>query len=246
MAREPVDPRLALAAALAGLAVAVGSRNVLAPLTVAAAAGVPLLGGEGRSWRRLAPLAPALALGLATALLRAALTPGRAEVAISLAGVTLQLSREGLAAGGLILVRVAAATTIALALAARVPFAHLLAAAAWARVPSPLLEILRIAERQRHALGEAAAQIRAARSLRLGLASARRRFASAGVVAGAVVCRAVDQAGAVATAMELRGSSGLAGVALPPRSPRADLRFVALALPPLTIALAFAALGPSR
>jgi cobalt/nickel transport system permease protein len=246
--RESVDPRLALAAALTALTIALASPTVAAPLTIAMAAAVPLVRGQDGSWRwrRLVSVFPALALGVATAALRAALTPGRAVAVLPIVGAEVRLSQEGVVAGGLIIARVMAGTAVAVALATRVPFPHLLAALKWARLPGPILEILRIAERQRHALSDAAMQIRAAASLRLGRASSRRRVVVAGTIAGAVLCRAVDQASAVAVAMALRGSFGLAGVTLPPRCRRADARFVALALPPLAVALALAVLGRSR
>ncbi len=237
-----VDPRLALGAACLAMGIALASRAPAAPLCLAAVALPLALVGKGRParpWRAL--LAP-LGLGLTAAALRAWLTPGPAAIALSVHGQTLELSRAGLEAGGLIVARVMAATSIAFALATRIPFAHLLAALRAARVPIPILEILRIAERQRHALGDAAAQVIAARSLRLGFSTPPRRLASLGAITGAVLCRAIDQACAVAEAMALRGSNGIAGLSLPPRCARADARFVALVLPPLAVGLGLALL----
>ncbi len=66
--------------------------------------------------------------------------------------------------------------------------------------------------------------------MRLGYVGLRRSIVSTGALAGAVTCRALDQAGATAEAMQLRGDRGLAALALPERCPATDFRFAGCAV----------------
>ncbi len=71
------------------------------------------------------------------------------------------------------------------------------------------------------ALGTAAAVKGPVRGgpVRLGYVGMRRSIASVGVLVGAAACRAIDQAGATAEAMQLRGEHGLPALS-PAFSPR--------------------------
>ncbi|HEY6003587.1 MAG TPA: CbiQ family ECF transporter T component, partial [Anaeromyxobacter sp.] len=168
-------------------------------------------------WRALLA---AWTLGLAAAALRALLTPG--PDAVQLAGHALPLSAAGVAQGLLVLSRVLASTLVAAWVTSTTPFPQLVAALAWARVPPPLLDLLLLAHRNRHALADTLETIRCAQAMRLGYVGLRRVVASAGVLAGAAVCRAIDQAGATAEAMQLRGDRGAAALVIPERSAAAD------------------------
>ncbi len=217
------DPRLKLGVALAALAVALAVPHATSALTLAGYALVALLTGPGPRrvpWRALLAT---WASGAAAASLRALLTPGTPLLAVHLLGHALELSRPGAAQGALILSRVLAATLVAAWLVATTPFPQLVAALAWAHVPAPLLEIALLAHRHRHTLGESLDTIRCAQAMRLGYVGMRRSIASAGALVGAVSCRAIDHAGAVTEAMQLRGDRGLAGLALPERCPAADV-----------------------
>jgi len=185
-----VDPRIALGVAVAAWCVALASRHAAGPLAVAmlAVAVVAAL----RRMRALRALAPALAAGAVAAVLQA----------------WLGASPDRLGAAALLVARVAACGAVGAALAAAAPLADLLAALAWAHVPAPLLELVALAERQRHALAEGASRIRDAQRLRLGWVGLRRSVRSLGALAGAAACRALAQADVTADALALRGAAG--------------------------------------
>lgn len=217
------DPRLAIALALAVMATALGAPRAGAALWLATCALVALLratGWRAAPWRTLAA---AWALGAGAALLRALLSTEPPLRAVHLSGHAWSLSSPGLAQGGQLLSRVLATTLATAWLAARTPARDLAAALAWARCPPALLDLLLLSARYRHVLGDSLATVRAAQTLRLGYVGALRSVQSAGALAGALTCRALDQSAAVAEAMRLRGDSGAAGLHLPRSSARANL-----------------------
>jgi energy-coupling factor transporter transmembrane protein EcfT len=223
LATPAADPRLALAVALALMVAALGAPRAGAALWLAACALAALLATSG--WRS-APwrtLATAWALGAAAALLRALLSCEAPLVPVHAFGHALPLSGPGLGQGGLLLSRVLATTLAAAWLAARTPIRDLAAGLAWARCPAALIDLLLLAARYRHVLGESLAILRCAQTMRLGYVGARRSFRSAAALAGALACRAVDQSAATAEAMRLRGDSGAAGLRLSRSSARANL-----------------------
>jgi cobalt/nickel transport system permease protein len=232
------DPRLKLAAAACLMGAALAAPRAGTPLTVAAFALAALLAATG--WRGVPrrTLAVAWALGAGAALLRALLVAGPPLLQLSLFGHALELSRPGLAQAGLLLSRVFATTLAAAWLASSTPLRDLAAALAWARCPAQLLDLLLLAARYRHVLGEALVTLRCAQTMRLGYVGAGRANASTGALAGALACRAIDQSAATAEAMLLRGDSGSAALLLPQSPARANL-LVALGS---ALALACAAL----
>ena len=200
--------------ALAALAVALATPSTASALVLAACAVVAVLAGAGRQRAPWRALLAAWSLGAMAALLRALLTPGAPLLTVHVGGHAIQLSRAGAAQGGLALSRVLAATLSGAWLTSTTPFPKLVAALAWARVPAPLLELLLLAHRHRHALGDSLESVHCAQTMRLGYVGLRRSIASAGVLVGAAACRAVDQAGATAEAMQLRGEHGLPALSL--------------------------------
>ncbi len=205
--------------AIAAIAVALAAPRTASALVLAACAAVAVLAGAGRKRAPWRALLAAWSLGAVAALLRALLAPGAPLLAVHLGGHALQVSRAGAAQGGLVLSRVFAATLSGAWLTSTTPFPQLVAALAWARVPAPLLDLLLLAHRHRHALGDSLESVRCAQTMRLGHVGLRRSIASAGVLVGAAACRAIDQAGATAEAMQLRGERGLPALstALSPR-----------------------------
>jgi cobalt/nickel transport system permease protein len=178
------------------------------------------------------------------AALRAFLTPGDARWVIPIAGHALAISDAGLAQAAAVFSRVLATTLVAVWLTSTTPFPHLVAALVWARVPAALLDLLLLAHRHRHACRDSLETIRCAQTLRLGYAGLRRGVASAGVLVGAAVCRAIDQAGATAEAMQLRGDRGAGALALPERSPAADAFVVGCGAMALTVSAVLAWSSP--
>ncbi len=233
------DPRLKLFVALAALFVALSTPRAGAALVLAGCALLALLASRPRRapWRALFA---AWILGAPAALLRALLTPGTPLLAVPMGGHALELSRPGATQGALLLCRVLAATLVGSWLTATTAFPQLVAALAWMRVPLPLLEILLLAHRHRHALGESLETIRCAQVMRLGYVGPRRSLASAGVLAGAAVCRALDHAEATAEAMQLRGDQGLASLSPPEGRRPADLFLAGCATASLVASAALA------
>jgi len=217
------DPRLAVAVAVAVMGTALGTPRAGAALWLATCALVALVAATG--WRS-APwrtLAAAWALGAGAALLRTLLSAEPPLRAVHAFGHALSLSCPGLAQGGHLLSRVLATTLAAAWLAAGTPARDLAAALAWARCPPALVDLLLLSARYRHVLGESLATVRSAQTLRLGYVGALRSVRSAGALAGALTCRALDQSAAAAEAMRLRGDSGAAGLHLPRSAARANL-----------------------
>lgn len=207
MSAPGLDARVKLGVAAAAWVVALASSRLPGPLAVAALA-FGSLAFRGRL-RALGALAPALVAGSAAALLQALFAPGPHR-----------------AAGAVLLVaRVAACGAVGAALAASTPFPELVAALGWARVPAPLLEVVALANRQRHALAACASTIRDAQRLRLGWVGLRRSVRSAGALAGAAACRALSQAEVAADALALRGAAGPLAPLSPARPGRRDAAF---------------------
>lgn len=201
MSPRPVDARVGLAVAVAAWGVALAAPH---PATGAAVAALALLLRlrRPRALRALLPPAAiALVAGGLFAIFHAAGGPviGHGRPAATLAA------------------RIVAAGWVGAALVAWLPLSELLAALAWARVPPALLEIVAIADRQRHALGTYAVAVRDAQRLRLGWSEPRRAIRSAGGLAGLAIWRAVAQAEIAAAALALRGVTGRLGPAVEPR-----------------------------
>lgn len=209
MSAPPLDARVRLAAAGAAWAVALGASH---PATAAWAAALALLVRLGRP-RALRSLLPTLVLALVAGALLAAFGAGgdRWLPAVTLAS------------------RILAAGWVGCALVAWLPLPELLGALAWLRVPPPLLELVAIADRQRHALGDHAMAVRDAQRLRLGWTGLRRALRSAGALGGLAVWRAISQAEIASDALALRGARGRLAPAMEPRPGWPNALFAAAA-----------------
>ncbi len=217
------DPRLKLGVAAVALAVGLAAPRPASPLVLAVGAAAALLATAERERVPWPAMLGAWGLGAAAAALRALLTPGPPLLAAAVAGHAISLSAPGLSQALLVLSRVAASTLVAAWVTSTTPFSQLVAALGWARVPIPMLDLLLLAHRHRHAMRESLETVRCAQSMRLGYDGLRRGLASAGVLVGAAACRAIDQAAATADAMQLRGDRGAAALALPSRCAAANV-----------------------
>jgi cobalt/nickel transport system permease protein len=241
------DARLCLAAGMAALATALASPRASAALLLGGCALLACLASPSRHripWRALGS---AWSFGIVVGLLDALFTP-RQQISWP-AGTSglFQVPSMGIAHGLLLAARIFAATSCGAWLTSTLPIRELVAALAWLRAPAPLLELLLLAHRSRHVLGEAIQTIHAAQTMRLGWTDWRRGIASAGVLAGATSCRALDHASATAEAMALRGHRGLADVAIPESDRGANLRVACGASLAIAASLALAlAWSPAR
>jgi cobalt/nickel transport system permease protein len=169
-----------------------------------------------------APRTPTIVAVAAIALLLRLLRPRPLRSLLPAAGVAtlaagLLAASGGVTAAGPLLARIVAAGWIGAALVAWLPLSELLGALHWLRVPTALLEIVAIGDRQRHALADHAASVRDAQRLRLGWTGVRRALRSAGALGGLVLWRAVTQAEVASDALALRGARGRLHHPLEPR-----------------------------
>ncbi len=211
-----------MALALAFMGAALAAPRASAALWLAACSLAALPATRGRFAPRRA-LAAAWALGAGAALLRVLLYEEPPPETVHAFGHALRFSRPALAHGALLFSRVLATTLAAAWLTATTSTPDLAAALLWARCPPAVVDLLLLSARYRHVLGEELATVRCAQAMRLGYSGALRSLRSAGVLAGALTCRAVDQSTATAEAMLLRGDSGSAGLRIPRSSARANL-----------------------
>jgi cobalt/nickel transport system permease protein len=201
--RPALDARVRLAAAVAAWSVAFGAPR---PVTVLGVAAIALL------FRLLRPRPlPALLPSAGVAILAAGL--------LSVSG--------GATAAGPLFARIVAAGWIGAALVAWLPLSELLGTLHWIRVPTSLLEIVAIGDRQRHALADHAFAVRDAQRLRLGWTGLRRALRSAGSLGGLVLWRAVTQAEVASDALALRGARGRLHHPLEPRPGWRNVLFAA-------------------
>lgn len=194
------DPRVRLAVALSALALVLVAPGPTPALAIGGVAAAALAAGRRLRWHAFSP---ALFVGLPAAALAAWLASGPALPPPAPGGATLPLA--GLHRGAQLLARVLAAGLVSAWLSAGLRGAELAEALAAFRVPPQILELVLLADRHLHTLRESFDTIRAAQALRLGYVGLRRGVASSATLMGAVVCHALDQAGATAEAMQLRG-----------------------------------------
>jgi cobalt/nickel transport system permease protein len=202
------DARIKIALSLAGVILSLAARTRLTPALIGACAlgslllALPL----GRVLRALS----ALVLTIGVPLVATAWLHG------SNAALELGARVCGAAGSGLWLVMLTDAPSLAAALA-------------WYRVPAAIVELLVMAARQAHVLKDTITTAQDAMAMRLGHHGVRRRIRSAGVLAGLVVSRAVDQSTVVAEALAMRGYQGRLATGTPPALTRADGRLAVAA-----------------
>lgn len=227
------DPRVRLAVASCALAVALAAPRPASALLVAAAAAFGLARGH-RLRARL--LLPALLVGLPAAALAAWLgtdAPGELSPGAATGWPA------GLARGALLLARVLASSLVLAWLAAGLRLAELTSTLAALRVPAMLLDLVTLADGQRHLLRRSLQTVQAAQALRAGEVGAWSAAHGAGVLVGAVACHAIERSSVTAEAIQLRG--GVASHRLQPFRPRLpDLALLLSAAGVLGLATALA------
>jgi cobalt/nickel transport system permease protein len=231
------DPRLKLCVALVAWLVVLSAERPRAALVIGGAAWLSLLAlGTARS-RALRALRAALFTGGLAVLLRLVLTAGEPVFVWHALGRGLTITRAGGELAGLLGARIISAVGVAAWLGATTPFSELERALTWLRVPAPLLEIASLARRYVSVLEDTLHTARAAQTLRLGYKSTRASLASAGVLAGLLVGRAVDQSVITGQAMLLRGYRPARARSLSPSASRGNARLTAAALALFSIAV---------
>jgi cobalt/nickel transport system permease protein len=199
------DARLKLCLALAGWASVLAAARPAGPLWIAGCALASLLGSGIRLRRVLHPLGAGLFTALVAVVLRVVLTRGEPAYRVHLGTYELAIAASGLHEATRLAARILGAVAVGSWLSATTAWLELERALAWLRLPAPLLEILTLAQRYVSVLRECVDTARGAQELRLGYRDLRRSLSSAGVLAGLLLGRALDQADATAQAMQLRG-----------------------------------------
>ncbi|HEX9078689.1 MAG TPA: cobalt ECF transporter T component CbiQ [Desulfuromonadaceae bacterium] len=203
-----VDPRIRLLAAGLLLALTVGSRGISFPVQVAAVC-LPVTLMVGMPWRLLLlRLLHPLFIALVVLTLKAFAGTGHPVVLGDLAGHALTAHREGLLEGARIAARILGAVSVAMLLSQVLSFTETMAALAWLRVPSGLVEVALFAWRALFMLYDDAGTVYTAQKNRLGYCGLRRGLKSFGAMAGMLTIRAFDSSQAMTVAMTQRGYDG--------------------------------------
>ncbi|MGB6066112.1 MAG: cobalt ECF transporter T component CbiQ [Desulfomonilaceae bacterium] len=184
----------------------------------------------------LARLVMPMGIVLVLVVLQAFLTGSTPFVSFSFAGYRFIGTEEGIMQGVLLGSRVLGAVSVMLLLSSVTPAFKIFGAMQWFRVPEGWIEIALLVYRYTFVLLDQTADTAAAQRVRLGYSSPRRALSSAGVLAGTVVVRSMDQAMRTHEAMTLRGYQGRLPVGVLPKLKTADY-FSMLAVPTLTAAL---------
>ncbi|MGD7652252.1 MAG: cobalt ECF transporter T component CbiQ [Verrucomicrobiales bacterium] len=203
-----LDPRVKVVAALALLVGVVFATSPVLPLAlfvgcavVAGAGGVPI---RFIGMRLAGPLAIAGML----LLLQGLLTGTTPLWSFAPFGMRITITAEGWRTGVVMASRVLGGTGVMLLLSAVTPAHRIFLALRSMGVSKGWVEIAMLMYRYIFVLLDLTADVASAQRLRLGYSSVRRGMSSAGVVAGVVVLRAVDQAVRTNEAMRVRGYRG--------------------------------------
>ncbi len=141
---------------------------------------------------------------------------------LTIGGWQLAVMKEGLHQGGLLAARVVGATGVLLFLGFTTPAHRIFAALRWYGAPESWVELAISVYRHIFTLIDAASDMYSAQRVRLGYTSARRAVGSAGVLAGSVLLRSLEQASRTHEAMVARGYTGNLTMGPLPRLVKAD------------------------
>ncbi len=141
-------------------------------------------------------------------LLKTFFTGGESLFTAEIMGVRIAASQAGLAEGVAIAGRIIAAISVMTVLVLATPFAELLAALSWLRIPRAFIEVLMYAYRYIFVLIEDAGVIYDAQKNRLGYTNLPRRFNSFGILVGSLILKAFEHSQNITVAMVQRGYDG--------------------------------------
>ena len=177
---------------------------------------------------RLVLMRLAAPLGIVVVLmaLQAFTVTGTELFSTSLFGRHLVASWEGLNRGLLLSARVLAAVSVMVLLSSVTPAHKIFHALRCFGLPEAWVEIALLMYRYTFALVDQACDVAAAQRVRLGYSTARRSLSSAGVLAGTVLIRSIDQAMRTHEAMTLRGYQGTILYCSLPAMGRSDRLFM--------------------
>jgi len=212
-----VDPRLKLLVAAGAVLMTLSASGPIFPMMVFAAS---LFGGLALSvpirhllLRFAAPFGMA---GMILAL-KTFMTAGAPIFTLTMAGLVVTATEQGLSQGALLGARVLGAMGILQLFGFVTPAHHLFRGLMWIGAPRGWVEVAMLMYRFTFDIFERAADVASAQRTRLGYSNASQGLASAGTLAGAVLLGAMDKAGRVEEAMIARGYTGAIPYDPPPR-----------------------------
>jgi cobalt/nickel transport system permease protein len=175
---------------------------VVASAAAVGAAGVPL-----RTW------------GLALAAPMGFVLTGAATLLVTVGTDGVGIAPNGLGEAAALTLRAGAASAALLLLATTTPATDLVAGMARLKVPAEIVELALLIYRFLFVLSDTLAAMQTAQEARLGHVGWRRRIRSSGLIAAALLPRAIDRAHRMEAGLAARGWSGGALKVLSPRRP---------------------------
>lgn len=151
---------------------------------------------------------PALTLVAVVFVLRSITIPGETLIVESIGPFTVTVTREGVYQGFLLAARVMGAVSVMIFLGATTPVYALFGAFRRLGMPSDWVEVALLMYRYVFFLADTTADIATAQKVRLGYTGFGRSVRSLGVLTGAVLTGAVDQAVRTDEGMRTRGYTG--------------------------------------
>jgi len=136
------------------------------------------------------------------------LSGGEPLISFAPFGLEFTFYKDGLQAGGMIALRLAAAVGLVTVISVSTPFAEFFSGLGWFRVPRTFIEVMMFAARYVMMFFEEAQVIYKSQKNRLGYSSMRRSFNSFGILSGSLVIRAFDHSAHMTTSLRQRGYDG--------------------------------------
>lgn len=203
-----MDPRAKLLAASVTLAAALAAPGPLLPMAIGLVCVSVTLSIGVRLKMIAVRLFPALLMAAMAVALQMFFTGVTPMAVFSLPGVSLTITQEGWNTGVMTAARVMGATSALLLLGFTTPAHRVFAALRWIGVSESWVELAMNIYRHTFTLIDSASDMYCAQRVRLGYTGARRAATSAGVLAGSVLLRSLEQAERAHEAMTARGYTG--------------------------------------
>jgi cobalt/nickel transport system permease protein len=225
-----VDARTKLIVAVAFLIAVIFSSGPIFPLlTLCFCVGTALWVGLPA---RLVALRLAAPMGIAIILflLQSVLNGSTPLWSLRFHGWEIGVTREGTRAGMLLATRVLGSMSVVFLLSSVTPAHRIFSALRALGVPREWVELALLMYRYVFVLLDIAADLTSAQKVRLGYSNVRRGLSSAGIVAGTLLLRSVDQAVRTHEAMQARACRGSIPIGPMPPMARRDLWLTCAAL----------------
>jgi cobalt/nickel transport system permease protein len=203
-----LDPRPKLLVGLVTIVLMVFSTRVFMPLLVLVLCQGALVALRIPFRLVLTRIAAPLGIVAVLVVLQGFTVPGTPLFSTTVAGWQVVASVEGLNRGFLLGARVLSAVSVIVLLSSVTPAHKIFHALRCFGLPESWVEIALLMYRYTFALVDQACDVAAAQRVRLGYSSFKRAMSSAGVLAGTVLIRSIDQAARTHEAMTLRGYQG--------------------------------------